>query len=128
MKNVLRILLMMGISNALFAQDIINTCISDGIEIVSQEQIDSFSTAYPGCNTILGNVKISGNDIQSLQGLNQIKTIRGNLEISDNTQLQRLAGIERLCLEQKPDVVLVYGDTNSTLAGALAASKLNDYF
>lgn len=96
MKNVLRILLIMGISNSLFAQDIINTCISDGIEIVSQEQIDSFSTAYPGCNTILGNVKISGNDIQSLQGLNQIKTIRGNLEISDNAQLQRLAGIERL--------------------------------
>lgn len=36
-----------------------------------------------------------------------------------------LEGIEQCILELQPDVLLVYGDTNSTLAGALAASKLH---
>lgn len=37
---------------------------------------------------------------------------------------QIMTFIEKVCLDVKPDALLIYGDTNSTLAGAIIAAKL----
>jgi UDP-GlcNAc3NAcA epimerase len=51
-----------------------------------------------------------------------------HLEVGAGGQTEQIAAmmlkLEAAMLEKKPDVVIVFGDTNSTLAGALIAAKL----
>lgn len=47
-------------------------------------------------------------------------------QVNPGTMVGRITeGVEEQIISEKPDAVIVYGDTNSTLGGALAASKQN---
>ena len=52
-----------------------------------------------------------------------------NLEVKESLHsvmtAKMMMGIEKILLDEKPTAVLVYGDTNSTMAASLAASKLH---
>jgi len=58
----------------------------------------------------------------------QLPSPVANLNVRGGTHAQQTArvmlGLERILRNEKPELVIVPGDTNSTLAGALAASKL----
>ena len=58
----------------------------------------------------------------------KIPKIHYNLKIKNKNQLNTISKIiiklEKILTKEKPEIVIVYGDTNSTLASAIVASKL----
>ena len=58
----------------------------------------------------------------------ELPSVKYNLEVGSGSHAEQtgkiMAGIEKVLMTDRPDLILVQGDTNTVLAGALAASKL----
>jgi hypothetical protein len=72
------------------------TCLPVGIIFSTQTQINNFTTDYPSCTQIPGDVSISGSAITNLDGLLGLTYIGGYLRIDTNPALTSLSGLSSL--------------------------------
>ncbi|MEZ5197041.1 MAG: T9SS type A sorting domain-containing protein [Bacteroidales bacterium] len=77
---------------------LINThnCLTDGMVFTEQSQIDNFYYNFPFCNTIEGDVEVSGDEIKNLNGLADLTAIMGDLKIINTDSLPELSGLDNL--------------------------------
>ena len=73
------------------------SCLPEGIIFYDQASIDEFSTNYPNCTIIEGNVSIQGS-VSNLNGISQIEEIHGSVEIGQAHNLFDLSGLDNLIL------------------------------
>mgnify|MGYP001138399013 CR=1 FL=1 len=65
-------------------------------DLRSQSDIDNFQVAFPNCTELQGDVRIVGNDITNLSGLDIVTSIGGSFSIYYNNNLTSLSGLENL--------------------------------
>ena len=62
---------------------------------LSQADIDNFQSDFPNCSELEGNLTVQGDNITSLNGMNNISSIGGTLKIKGN-DLTSFSGLENL--------------------------------
>jgi len=97
MRKLVVIFFVLLVTNCVRAQ----SCLPQGINFYTQDQIDSFQINYPTCTSIEGDVIISGVNITNLEGLSVLNSIEGSLSIgyyenSGNPGLTSLSGLNGL--------------------------------
>ncbi len=91
MKNYFTLFLALALVTCGFAQ-----CPPSGLILSSQASIDNFSLNYPGCTEISGILKVQGADITNLNGLSQLTSHNGDLQITDCPLLFNLNGLHNI--------------------------------
>lgn len=85
----------------------------------NQTEIDNFQSNYPDCNDIEGDVIINGlyaDEITNLNGLSQITSISGKLDIEENFSITSLEGLENL-KTIGGDLIIYHNTSLSSIVG-----------
>ncbi len=76
--------------------DTMGICLATDTDFTTQQEIDDFLIQNPNCKKALASIRIFGNDIINIDGLINIDSIAGNLQMFDLPNLQNLNGFSNL--------------------------------
>ena len=100
------------------------TCLlNESVEINTQQEADNFYEKYYGCKVVNGSLKISGDDIFTLEGFKNIEEIRDTLHIAGNPSLVNLGGLNKLKSVNALEI-----SNNNILVDLSGLSSLNKVF
>ncbi len=130
MKNgILLIFVMFMVQFGLFSQ----SCFPNGITFMLQSEIDNFSSNYPNCTEIEGDLIIRGNDITNLNGLISLTSVKGAVGIYDTDSLTTFNGLNNitsingeLMITANRSLENFYGLNNLTSIGGNLEIIMND--
>lgn len=71
-------------------------CPVGNIILSTQSEVDNFAAIYPGCTNIQGDLSITGSEITNLNGLEHLSSIAGSFDISYNTPIVEITGLNNL--------------------------------
>ncbi|SEJ09948.1 hypothetical protein SAMN05216327_10660 [Dyadobacter sp. SG02] len=91
MKNLLLLFCLAVITAGAKAQ----TCGAGGLTFSTQAEINSFTTNFPGCTQVLGDITVTGATITNLNGLSGVTSIGGSMFIYE-VPLTNLTGLGAL--------------------------------
>ncbi|MCF2487102.1 T9SS type A sorting domain-containing protein [Dyadobacter sp. CY347] len=83
-------------SDIIYVEGNVPTCPVGGVVFSTQASIDQFSTNYPACTSIVGDVYIGGSTITNLNGLASVTSIAGTLRIANSPALSNFSGLDAL--------------------------------
>ncbi|MCB2222019.1 MAG: T9SS type A sorting domain-containing protein [Bacteroidetes bacterium] len=71
-------------------------CLPEGLHLTTQAKVDSFQINHPYCKEIVGELVINGDDIDNLNGLNNITSVGEYVTVKNNDILTSLSGLDSL--------------------------------
>ncbi|MFK7934947.1 MAG: T9SS type A sorting domain-containing protein [Saprospiraceae bacterium] len=120
---LLFLIICFGILQTISVNQIYAQCPTGSLTFTTQEEIDDFSTNYPGCTELTTTLTIEGNDITNLSGLAALRKIDDPLVVID-TEVSDLSGLDNVTYIEEFYLFTNHSLTSLTGLEAVESMKL----